>query len=243
MEMEKRREVLLITGATKGIGRAIAERAVMNGWEVVGMARSADPSFPGALKLVDLLDERARRKLFDEVVQEFRITRLVNNAGMNRLKPVSKVTKEDFETIMALNVTVPYELTQAVLPGMILTGYGRIVNIASRAILGRPGSSVYSTAKAGIVGLTRTLSLELAHSGVTVNAISPGPIATEMFFSNNPPESLATKALIDSIPMKRMGLVQEVAAAACYFLSDDASFTTGQNLFVCGGASVGKIPL
>jgi len=241
--MEKRREVLLITGATKGIGRAIAERAVMNGWEVVGMARSADPSFPGALKLVDLLDERARRKLFDEVVQEFRITRLVNNAGMNRLKPVSKVTKEDFETIMALNVTVPYELTQAVLPGMILTGYGRIVNIASRAILGRPGSSVYSTAKAGIVGLTRTLSLELAHSGVTVNAISPGPIATEMFFSNNPPESLATKALIDSIPMKRMGLVQEVAAAACYFLSDDASFTTGQNLFVCGGASVGKIPL
>jgi NAD(P)-dependent dehydrogenase (short-subunit alcohol dehydrogenase family) len=154
MEMEKRREVLLITGATKGIGRAIAERAVMNGWEVVGMARSADPSFPGALKLVDLLDERARRKLFDEVVQEFRITRLVNNAGMNRLKPVSKVTKEDFETIMALNVTVPYELTQAVLPGMILTGYGRIVNIASRAILGRPGSSVYSTAKAGIVGLT-----------------------------------------------------------------------------------------
>ena len=241
--MEKHREVLLITGATKGIGRAIAERAVMNGWEVVGMARSADPSFPGALKLVDLLDERARRKLFDEVVQEFRITRLVNNAGMNRLKPVSKVTKEDFETIMALNVTVPYELTQAVLPGMILTGYGRIVNIASRAILGRPGSSVYSTAKAGIVGLTRTLSLELAHSGVTVNAISPGPIATEMFFSNNPPESLATKALIDSIPMKRMGLVQEVAAAACYFLSDDASFTTGQNLFVCGGASVGKIPL
>jgi len=241
--MEKYREVLLITGATKGIGRAIAERAVTNGWEVVGMARSADPSFPGVLKLVDLLDERARRKLFDEVIQEFRITRLVNNAGMNRLKPVSKVTKEDFETIMALNVTVPYELTQAVLPGMILTGYGRIVNIASRAILGRPGSSVYSTAKAGMVGLTRTLSLELAHSGVTVNAVSPGPIATEMFFSNNPPESLATKALIDSIPMKRMGLVQEVAAAACYFLSDDASFTTGQNLFVCGGASVGKIPL
>jgi NAD(P)-dependent dehydrogenase (short-subunit alcohol dehydrogenase family) len=182
-------------------------------------------------------------ELFEEVVQEFQITRLVNNAGMNRLKPVSNVTKEDYQAIMALNVTVPYELTQKVLPGMILAGYGRIVNIASRAILGRPGSSVYSTAKAGMVGLTRTLSLELASSGVTVNAVSPGPIATEMFFSNNPPESPATIALIDSIPMKRMGLVEEVAAAACYFLSDDASFTTGQNLFVCGGSSVGKIPL
>ena len=241
--MKKNREVLLITGATKGIGRAIAERAVTNGWEVVGMARSADPSFPGVLKLIDLLDEHARMELFEEVVQEFQITRLVNNAGMNRLKPVSNVTKEDYQAIMALNVTVPYELTQKVLPGMILAGDGRIVNIASRAILGRPGSSVYSTAKAGMVGLTRTLSLELASSGVTVNAVSPGPIATEMFFSNNPPESPATIALIDSIPMKRMGLVEEVAAAACYLLSDDASFTTGQNLFVCGGSSVGKIPL
>jgi 3-oxoacyl-[acyl-carrier protein] reductase len=238
--MQSRPDVVLITGATKGIGRAVAQSAAGLGWHVVGVARSPDPSFPGTLKIVDLMDANDRKAVFDEIVAEFRVTRLVNNAGINRIKAFEDVSKDDYDTIMALNVAVPFELTQMVVPSMRAAGFGRIVNIASRSLLGRPGSSVYATAKAGILGLTRTLSLEYAPHGITVNAISPGPIATEMFFSNNPPDSPTTKAIIDGIPMKRMGDAQDVAAAASFFLSDAAAFTTGQNLFVCGGSSVGR---
>lgn len=238
--MQSRPDVMLITGATKGIGRAIAQTAAAQGWHVVGVARADDPSFPGTLRHVDLMDANARKAVFQEIVREFRVTRLVNNAGINRIKAFEDVFKEDYDTIMTLNVTVPFELTQMAVPDMRAAGFGRIVNIASRSLLGRPGSSVYATAKAGIVGLTRTLSLECAPHGITVNAVSPGPIATEMFFSNNPPDSPTTKAIIDGIPMKRIGGVQDVAAAALFFLSDAAAFTTGQNLFVCGGSSVGR---
>lgn len=238
--MQGKPDALLITGATKGIGRAIAQSAAAQGWHVVGIARTPDASFPGTLKTVDLLDAKARKTVFDEITQEFNVTRLVNNAGINRIKAFEDITKDDFDSIMALNVTVTFELIQTVLPSMKAMGFGRIVNIASRSLLGRPGSSVYATAKAGLIGLTRTLSLECAAHGITVNAISPGPIATEMFFSNNPPDSPTTNAIIDGIPMKRMGDVKDVAAAASFFLSDAAAFTTGQNLFVCGGSSVGR---
>jgi NAD(P)-dependent dehydrogenase (short-subunit alcohol dehydrogenase family) len=236
--MEKKRNVLLITGATKGIGRAITDCAITHGWEVVGIARTPDTSFPGVLKLVDLLDPVARRNMFQEIIQEFQVTRLVNNAGTNRRKPFVEVTEDDFDTIMELNTKVPFELTQMVLPDMLKNKHGRIVNIASRAMLGRTLSSVYSTSKSAIVGFTRTLALEVAEHGVTVNTVSPGHIDTE--FSYMPPESLSAKELVASIPMKRLGLAQEVAGAACYFLRDDASYTTGQNLFVCGGVGVGK---
>jgi NAD(P)-dependent dehydrogenase (short-subunit alcohol dehydrogenase family) len=241
--MIEKKEIVLITGATKGIGRAIAEFAALKGWAVLGIARNNDSTFPGILEIIDLENETERLSTFLKLAKKYNITRLVNNAGVNRLKSVSEVSKKDYERILSLNLTVPFELIQAVLPTMLEAKFGRIVNIASRSLLGRPGASVYSSAKSGLIGLTRTLSMELAVHGITVNAVSPGPIATEMFSTNNPPDSQQTKEIVNSVPMKRMGQTDEVAAAVGYFLSNSASYTTGQNLYVCGGSSVGKAPI
>jgi NAD(P)-dependent dehydrogenase (short-subunit alcohol dehydrogenase family) len=232
--------ITLITGATKGIGRAISDRLIARGEKVVGIARSADPSYEAPLLLADLGDRRARAEAFKMAAAQHRILRLVNNAGLNRMQALGQVTQEAADEVLDLNLAVTIEATQAVLPAMQASGFGRIVNISSRSLLGRPGGSLYSAAKAGLVGLTRTWALELATQGITVNCIAPGPIATEMFARNNPPELARTQAMLAAIPMARMGNPEEVAAAVDYFLSPQASFTTGQTLFVCGGASVSQ---
>ena len=115
---------------------------------------------------------------------------------------------------------------------------GRIVNLGSRAALGKAGRTVYGATKGAIVALTRTWALELGPFGITANSVAPGPIATEMFYKDNPPEAPATKALLSAIPIGRIGTPQDVAGAVNFLLSDDASFITGQTLYVCGGLSI-----
>jgi NAD(P)-dependent dehydrogenase (short-subunit alcohol dehydrogenase family) len=117
--------------------------------------------------------------------------------------------------------------------------FGRIINISSRAALGKELRTVYSATKAGLLGMTRTWALELAPDGVTVNAIGPGPIATELFVSGNPPDSPKTKKILESIPLKRMGEPKDIAHAVASLLDDRAGFITGQVLYVCGGLTVG----
>jgi len=132
------------------------------------------------------------------------------------------------------------QCAQAVLPAMLNARFGRIVNITSRALLGRANTSSYSAAKAGLVAITRSWALELADKNITVNAVGPGPTETDMWNKNNPPDAPATRAHIARIPMGRMGQPDEIAGAVAYFMSEEASFTTGQHLFVCGGLSIGS---
>jgi 3-oxoacyl-[acyl-carrier protein] reductase len=232
--------VTLITGATKGIGRAISDRLIARGEPVVGIARSADPSYEAPLILADLGDREARAEALQQAAATYPILRLVNNAGLNRMQALGAITSEAADEVLDLNLRVTIEATQAFLPAMQAAGFGRIINISSRSLLGRPGGSLYAAAKAGLVGLTRSWALELATQGITVNCVAPGPIATEMFARNNPPELPRSQAMLASIPLARMGTAQEVAAAVDYFLSREASFTTGQTLFVCGGASISQ---
>jgi NAD(P)-dependent dehydrogenase (short-subunit alcohol dehydrogenase family) len=166
----------LVTGATKGIGRAIAESLIESGQSVIGIARNPDPTFKGKLFLADLSNPDSRAQVFQEIAQSFPVDRLVNNLGFNRLEGLLDITAQNYQTIIDLNLTVTLELTQAVLPSMLTLGHGRIVNIASRSMLGRKNSSVYAAAKAGLVGFTKSWAIELAPSSITVNCVAPGPI-------------------------------------------------------------------
>ena len=230
----------LITGATKGIGRAISDLLMEQGQSVIGISRNPDPSFKGQLFLADLSNSSSRNQVFKEITSSFPIDRLVNNIGFNQIQGLPDITSQYYQKIIDLNLTVTLELTQAVLPSMLALGHGRIVNIASRSMLGRKNSSVYAAAKAGLVGFTKSWAIELAPSSITVNCVAPGPIETEMFNRNNPIGSPARKSMLDAIPMNRLGDPHEVASAVIYFLSKSASFTTGQTIFVCGGASISQ---
>ncbi|CAB3631277.1 short-chain dehydrogenase [Achromobacter marplatensis] len=233
--------IALVTGGSRGIGRAIVARLVQDGYQVVNFSRRApDQLLPGeTFRSVDLGDAAATREAARELAAERPVLHLVNNAGMIQVANIEDVSEEDLLRTMALNVTAPVLLLQALLPGMRQAGYGRVVNIGSRAALGKGGRTVYGASKAGLAGMTRTWALELAADGITVNTVAPGPIATELFNQSNPPGQPKTLALEASIPVGRVGQPEEVAHSVALFLDRRAGFITGQLLYVCGGMSVG----
>lgn len=235
---------VLITGASRGIGLAAAERLSGGGCEVVGIARR-DPgsAFPGAFYPCDLMDQEATAQTLGVIAGKHEILGLVNNAGINHVQRIEDVELTKFDEVIAITLRAAIQCTQSVLPGMRRRGYGRIVNISSRGALGRLGRTSYGAAKAGIIGLTRTWALELAADGITVNVVSPGPVATEMFMRNNVKREGDLEAFTAGIPMGRLGEPGEIAAAIEFLLSNDASYVTGQVLHVCGGSSVGSGPI
>jgi len=233
--------VTLVTGATRGIGRAVAEKLVAQNHRIVGIARSpGDAAFPGEVVVADLRDAGALNGALADIVSRYEITGLVNNAGLNHIQKLGEIDLAAFDEVIAVNLRAAIQCAQAVLPSMLNARFGRIVNITSRALLGRANTSSYSAAKAGLVAITRSWALELADQNITVNAVGPGPTETAMWNKNNPPDSPTTRAHIARIPMGRMGQPAEIAAAVAYFMSQEASFTTGQHLFVCGGLSIGS---
>lgn len=234
--------VTLVTGATRGIGRAISDRLAEAGHRVIGIARSQDAGFRGELFIADVSDHNALADVLAMITRRIEIANLVNNAGVNRVQSLLDLRLDDLQKVLDVNLRAAVQCAQACVPAMIRNGRGRVVNLASRALLGRAGTSSYSAAKAGIVAMSRCWALELARHGITVNVVAPGPIDTEMFRSNNPSESPHTQAIVGAIPARRMGRPDEVAAAIAYFLSDEAAFTTGQTLYVCGGLSIGAVP-
>lgn len=234
------REVL-VTGASDGIGRALVRRLAATGWRCTTL----DIAAPQALEpgerffAVDLSDRAALEALLPRVVQDRAIVGLVNNVGASLTTPVAQVQHAQLERLAQINLWCPVQCLQAVLPAMQARRWGRVVNVSSRAALGKPGRTLYSATKAGLHGLTRTWALELAATGITVNTVSPGPIATSMFHRLNPPDSPRTAEIVDAVPVQRMGAPDEVAHAIAYFMDDAAAFTTGQLLHVCGGLTVG----
>jgi NAD(P)-dependent dehydrogenase (short-subunit alcohol dehydrogenase family) len=233
------KRVTLVTGATRGIGRAIAEKLSSQNHDIVGIARSkGDDRFPGEVVVADMRDAQSVERTLAEIVSRHEITGLVNNAGLSNLQKLGEIDLASFDEVIAVSLRSAIQCAQAVLPAMLRARFGRIVNITSRASLGRANASSYAAAKAGLVAITRTWALELADKRITVNAVGPGPTATEMWNKNNPADSPATQAYIARIPMGRLGQPDDIAAAVAYFMSEEASFTTGQHLFVCGGLSV-----
>ncbi len=235
--------VTLVTGASRGIGRAIADHLMASGQTVIGIAtkQPADP-FAGELFLADFSDQDATADVLAEISSTHQVTRLVNNAGVSPSgSAIEDLTAAELEAVMAVNVRAAMQCTQACLPAMLAAGFGRIVNMGSRASLGRAKRSAYGMSKAALIAMTRTLALEHAGDGITVNCVAPGPVETDMFLANHPIGSEAYKAWMANVPVGRMAQPDEIATACAYFLSDKAGFTTGQVLYVCGGLSVGSM--
>lgn len=231
----------IVSGASQGIGRAIARRLTEDGWAVLNLDRNAPPdAAEGAERWieVDLADADALAGVLDYLVAEGPVTGLVNNAALGTKASLEDTTVEEFDRIVAVNMRAPMLCAQAVAPGMRAAGFGRIVNISSRAHLGKTHRTAYAATKAGILSMGRVWALEYAGNGVTVNTIAPGPIRTELFDQVNPPDMPRTARIIESIPVGRIGEPDDIANAAAFFMDERSGYVTGQTLYVCGGVTL-----
>jgi NAD(P)-dependent dehydrogenase (short-subunit alcohol dehydrogenase family) len=251
-EGKLKNRVAVITGAARGIGKAIAYKMVSEGAsvflidilskeleEVVRDLREKGETVSSAV--TDIGDQDQVDLAINLTLEYFgSIDILVNNAGIVWPAPLEQVKKEEWNQVVRTNLVGTFYCMQSVASIMRGKKYGRVVNIASRAALGKAQRSVYSATKAGIIGMTRTWALELAADNITVNCVGPGPIATELFDLVNPVESAQTRAIIKNIPLRRMGKPEEVANLVSFLSSDEAGFITGQTIYICGGITIGS---
>ncbi|MDQ0594366.1 acetoacetyl-CoA reductase [Chryseobacterium ginsenosidimutans] len=241
----ERKKVALITGSTGGIGTALCKRLNQEGYIVVGNSRCNDKALAtkNALKLQgcnihmvqgDVSDFESVARMIKSIERDIGpIDILINNAGITRDARFTKMNKEDWDEVMNINLTGVFNCTRQVIDSMIERGYGRIINISSvNGQKGQFGQTNYSAAKAGLHGFTKSLALEVAKHGITVNTISPGYIGTEMVMAV--PEKLREQ-IVAQIPVGRLGHIEEVAEAVVYLISDQSSFMTGSNLSINGG--------
>ncbi len=242
--MRLKDKVAIVTGAGRGIGRGIALKLAEEGAKVV----VSDVMEENAQKVVDQIKQAGGKAvasktdisqkseveaMFAKAVAEFGpIDILVNNAGINRDGMLHKMSDEDWAKVIAVNLTGTFYCLRLAAQQMRERGYGRIVNVASMSWLGNFGQANYAAAKAGVVGLTKTAARELAKKGVTVNAVNPGFIDTEM--TRGVPEK-AWNAMIDKIWMGKVGDPMDVGKVVAFLASDEAAYVTGQLIDVSGG--------
>jgi NAD(P)-dependent dehydrogenase (short-subunit alcohol dehydrogenase family) len=238
-------DVAIVTGASGGIGRAIAEAMLAAGGHVVSLDRRLPDWSHAKLEpvLVDLFDAKATAAAAAEIAGRYAVSHVVHNAGVIRPSLIEQATPDDIAALSQLHLGAALTLVQAALPGMKQRRFGRIVLIASRAALGATTRTAYSATKSGMFGMARTWALETAAHGITVNLVAPGPVETDMFHEVIPQGSPKADQLARSIPVGRIGRPDDVARAVMFFSSRDADFVTGQALYVCGGASIGSIAL
>lgn len=237
--------VALVTGGSAGIGAAICEDLLNEGYFVLNLSRrkpDADHKNRHDVQ-IDLADVEATKKKLAELAAQYDITSVVHNAGVIRPALIEDVDLEDVQYMTNLHVMASITLMQASLEAMKKAKFGRFVIIGSRAMLGLETRTGYSATKAAQIGLVRTWALELGKHGITVNAIAPGPIVTDMFTKVVPEDSDKAEKIAQSIPVKRLGRPGDVSRAVTFLLSPDNGFVTGQCLFVCGGASLGSLSL
>ena len=207
-----KRERVLVTGGANGIGRAIVERSRADGYEPIVIDLVGDGI------RADLSDPQETARALEAALRDGPITRLVNNVGVIRPGSIEEPDTGGFCRVMSLNLRCAMQCVQALLPGMKEAKFGRIVNMSSRAALGKELRTAYAASKAGLQGMARVWALELGQYGITANAIGPGPIRTELFERGNPPDSPRTKAIINAIPVRRIGLPEDIAHAAPYLM-------------------------
>jgi 3-oxoacyl-[acyl-carrier protein] reductase len=238
--------VAVVTGGRRGIGLAIAELLTRRGANIMIGDRTIDESIKSAQKVaaecgcrveamqVDVSDFQSANTLIEAAMDTFgRVDILVNNAGVTRDTLVLRMTEEDWDFVLNVNLKGAWNCCKAVVRPMMKQRFGRIVNISSvSGLAGQAGQTNYSASKAGLIGLTKALAREVASRGITVNAVAPGFVPTAL--TNDLPQELKD-GMMKLIPLGRWGQPEEVAAAVCFLASDEAAYITGQVLSVDGG--------
>jgi NAD(P)-dependent dehydrogenase (short-subunit alcohol dehydrogenase family) len=245
--MAEAKRVAIVTGASRGIGRSCARALAAKGLDVYLVAEGTEDELQAAC--AECSGVRARYGMFDLAKPESadaiaraaldalgRIDVLVNNAGIRIRKPFGEFSAADFDGLVAVNLRAAFLLSQSVLPAMRAAGGGRIIHMASQlGMVADPGGALYGITKAGLIQLTRSMALELAPDGILVNAVSPGPIATEYYKArlDREPELLARR--IAALPVGRLGTPEEIAETVAFLATTEARYMTGSNLVVDGG--------
>lgn len=241
-------KIALITGASRGLGKAMAlalgaagARLALVGRDAAKLEETAaavreNGAAEAAVFIADVTNEAQVRKLDEDVTLQLgRVQILINNAGVNVRKDITDFTLDEWRLVNDTNLTSVFLMCRSFVPHMKGSGYGRILNMTSiMSHVSLPGRSAYSSSKAGLLGLTRALALELATENITVIGISPGPFATEMntALMQNPE---VNQQFLSRIPMGRWGKVEEIGKLALFLCSDDASFITGTDIVIDGG--------
>ncbi len=244
--MSETQKIALVTGASRGIGQAIAHKLAKSGAKVIGTATSDTGAekisenfkaagLDGIGMCLNVTDPESIESVLDTIKGEFGSTPqiLVNNAGVTRDNLLMRMKDDEWDTIMNTNLTSVFRLTKACLRGMMKAKWGRIVTIGSVVgTMGNPGQANYSAAKAGLIGFSKSLAREIGSRGITVNVVAPGFIDTDMTKALNDEQR---KVMLDQVPMVRLGSPEDIANAVGFLASDDAGYITGETINVNGG--------